>query len=40
MALLANYIIEGLKEKNELKENATLIKTIVTSEFGARYCKS
>ena len=33
--LLTNYIIEGLKEKGKLKENSTLIKTIVTSEFGA-----
>ena len=27
--LLTDYIIEGLKEKGELKENSTLIKTIV-----------
>ena len=33
--ILTNYIIEGLKEKNKLKENSVLIKTIVTSEFGA-----
>ncbi len=38
--LLTNYIIEGLKEKNELKENSALIKTIVTSEFGATIAKA
>ncbi|HSQ88650.1 phospho-sugar mutase, partial [Romboutsia sp.] len=37
--MLTNYIIEGLKEKNELKENSALIKTIVTSEFGADIAK-
>lgn len=38
--MLTNYIIEGLKEKNELKENSALIKTIVTSEFGADIAKA
>ena len=38
--MLTNYIIESLKEKNELKSNSTLIKTIVTSEFGADIAKS
>ena len=38
--LLTNYIIEGLKEKNALKEDSTLIKTIVTSEFGADIAKA
>lgn len=38
--MLTNYIIEGLKENNKLKENSTLIKTIVTSEFGADIAKS
>ena len=38
--MLTNYIIEGLKEKNQLKENSALIKTIVTSEFGADIAKS
>lgn len=38
--MLTNYIIDGLKEKNELKENSALIKTIVTSEFGADIAKS
>ncbi len=38
--MLTNYIIEGLKEKNELKENPALIKTIVTSEFGADIAKA
>ena len=37
--MLTNYIIEGLKEKNELKDNSVLIKTIVTSEFGADIAK-
>ena len=37
--MLTNYIIEGLKEKNELKSNSVLIKTIVTSEFGADIAK-
>jgi phosphoglucomutase len=34
-ALLVNYILGNLKEKNGLANNATIIKTIVTSEFGA-----
>lgn len=38
--LLTNYIIEGLKEKGQLKENSALIKTIVTSEFGANIAKA
>ena len=38
--MLTNYIIEGLKENNELKSNSTLIKTIVTSEFGADIAKA
>ena len=38
--MLTNYIIEGLKEKNALKEDSTLIKTIVTSEFGADIAKA
>lgn len=38
--MLTNYIIEGLKEKNELKSNSTLIKTIVTSEFGVDIAKA
>lgn len=38
--MLTNYIIEGLKENNKLKENSTLIKTIVTSEFGADIAKA
>lgn len=37
--MLTNYIIEGLKENNELKEDSALIKTIVTSEFGADIAK-
>ena len=38
--LLTNYIIEGLKENNKLKEDSVLIKTIVTSEFGADIAKA
>ena len=38
--LLTNYIIEGLKENSKLKENSVLIKTIVTSEFGADIARS
>ena len=38
--MLTNYIIEGLKENNELKDNSALIKTIVTSEFGADIAKA
>ncbi|MCC0659416.1 phospho-sugar mutase [Clostridioides sp. ZZV14-6154] len=37
--MLTHYIIEGLKENNKLKENPTMIKTIVTSEFGADIAK-
>ena len=33
--MLTNYIIEGQKEENKLKDNSVLVKTIVTSEFGA-----
>ncbi len=33
--MLTNYIIEGKKEENKLKNDSVLIKTIVTSEFGA-----
>ena len=39
-ALLVNYVINSLKNKNELPENATIIKTIVTSEFGAKVAES
>lgn len=38
--MLTNYIIESQKEKNKLKSNSTLIKTIVTSEFGADIAKA
>ncbi len=33
--LIVDYIINGLKEKGELKENSVLLTTVVTSEFGA-----
>ncbi|WP_315168881.1 phospho-sugar mutase [Metaclostridioides mangenotii] len=40
-SLLVRYIIEGLIEKNKLpKNNPTIIKTIVTSEFGAKIALS
>ena len=39
-ALLVNYVINSLKNKNELPENATIIKTIVTSEFGSKVAES
>lgn len=35
-ALLVNYVLEHLKENNNLPQNSTIIKTIVTSEFGAK----
>lgn len=38
-ALLVNYILEGLKEKNRLPQNGVIIKTIVTSEMGANIAK-
>ena len=38
--LLTNYIIEGLEENNKLREDSVLIKTIVTSEFGADIAKA
>lgn len=34
-AMLTNYIIESSKEETKLDPKATLVKTIVTSEFGA-----
>ena len=34
-AMLTNYIIESSKEEHKLDPKATLVKTIVTSEFGA-----
>lgn len=38
--LLAEYTISGLKEKGRLADNACIIKTVVTSEFGADIAKS
>ncbi|MGL6106156.1 phospho-sugar mutase [Romboutsia sp.] len=38
--MLTNYIIEGRKEFNKLDEKSVLIKTIVTSEFGADIAKA
>lgn len=38
--MLTNYIIEGQKEENRLKDNSVLIKTIVTSEFGSDIAKA
>lgn len=37
--LLVNYILESLKENNNLPENGVIIKTIVTSEMGANIAK-
>ena len=39
-AMLTNYIIESSKEENKLDQKATLVKTIVTSEFGADIAKA
>ncbi|GAA0707289.1 phospho-sugar mutase [Paraclostridium ghonii] len=39
-ALLVNYVLGNLKEKNKLQKNLTIIKTIVTSEFGAKVAQS
>lgn len=38
--LLTDYVIEGLKEKDRLADNACIIKTIVTSEFGSDIAKA
>ncbi len=38
--MLTNYIIEGQKEENKLENDSVLIKTIVTSEFGADIAKA
>ena len=39
-ALLVNYILMSLKEKNQLPANGAIIKTIVTSEMGSTIAKS
>lgn len=39
-ALLVNYVLANLKEKNEISENSIIVKTIVTSEFGAKVANS
>ncbi|MCC0684868.1 phospho-sugar mutase [Clostridioides sp. ZZV14-6345] len=40
-SLLVRYIVEGLVKENKLpKNNPTIIKTIVTSELGARIAKA
>lgn len=39
-ALLVNYILQGLKEKESLPDNGVIIKTVVTSEMGANIAKS
>ena len=38
--MLTDYIIEAKKAENKLKDNGVLIKTIVTSEFGADIAKA
>ena len=35
-SLLVRYVIESLVEKNKLPKNPTIVKTIVTSELGAK----
>ncbi len=37
--LLTDYVIKGLKENNSLYKDACMMKTIVTSEFGADIAK-
>ena len=37
--LLTEYVINGLKEKGRLADNSCMIKTVVTSEFGADIAK-
>ena len=37
--LLTDYVIKGMKEEGRLKDNACMIKTVVTSEFGADIAK-
>ncbi|MDU3338229.1 phospho-sugar mutase [Paraclostridium bifermentans] len=39
-ALLVNYVLGHLKETDCLPQNSTIIKTIVTSEFGAKVAES
>lgn len=39
-ALLVDYLLSQLKEKNKLPDNAVLIKTIVTSELGRAIASS
>lgn len=34
-AIMANYLLDSLRERGELPDNGVLIKTIVTSEMGA-----
>ncbi|MCC5909635.1 MAG: phospho-sugar mutase [Clostridiaceae bacterium] len=38
-ALLVEYMLSTLKERNALPQNATIVKTIVTSEMGASIAK-
>lgn len=38
-SLLVRYVIESLVEKNKLPKNPTIVKTIVTSELGAKIAK-
>ncbi|MGX9133211.1 phospho-sugar mutase [Rummeliibacillus sp. JY-2-4R] len=39
-ALVTDYLVKSKSEKNTLPTNAVLIKTIVTSEFGAKIAKN
>lgn len=39
-AILIKYILEGLKDKNELPENGVIIKSIVTGDLGKNIAKA
>ncbi|WP_130807493.1 phospho-sugar mutase [Senegalia massiliensis] len=39
-AILINYILEGLKDKDELPENGVIVKSIVTGDLGKNIAKA
>ncbi|NBI05379.1 phospho-sugar mutase [Senegalia massiliensis] len=39
-AILIKYILEGLKDKNELPENGVIVKSIVTGDLGKNIAKA
>ncbi|MBS4537709.1 phospho-sugar mutase [Clostridium sp. D2Q-11] len=39
-AILINYVLEALKEKNEIPSNAVIVKSIVTGDLGKDIAKS